>query len=654
MMKIRVYPRHFSIFKNCVLILFFTTLSLASYSQWPALSTPNVAISTSSGNEHNYWACTDGDDGSITVWEDDRTGDQDIYAQRIDKEANVLWTVGGLPISVVAGHNHGPMLVEDGSGGAIMAWKDERSGKDIYAQKVNTFGVVQWTANGIPICAEGSDQDKVYIVGDGAGGAIMAWVDKRNGNEDIYAQRVNSAGVVQWAVNGVAITTATDKQKDICMAADGVGGAVITWTDERTDKDIFVQRIDAAGVVQYAVNGLAITALGSEQEKPDITADGFGDFIIGWQDKRSGDKDIWVQQISLAGVVSWAANGVLVSAASSDQTEIDMVEDGVGGAFMAWTDKRTGSEDIYSQRVNDAGVMQWAANGVVVSDAADTQKKVHMAIVNGSKTLMTWEDKRNGDEDIYVQALDSNGSAILLANGLAASTASGKQSKPFIFHTGGDNWISVWKDERNGNKDLYAQGYNPTILGPLPVELISFEANINDDKVDIKWVTASEINNDYFTIERSIDGKDWAEIMTVNGAGNSNQLREYFDIDYDPIKGISYYRLKQTDFDGKYEFFNIVPVKYEGDNSGGGTISLFPSPVRGGEIVNIEFSNIFEEELLVVLRDIKGREFYSKMVINIEDGKLIGVPIDIEIPRGIYLITATSENQMYSQKLIVK
>jgi hypothetical protein len=188
----------------------------------------------------------------------------------------------------------------------------------------------------------------------------------------------------------------------------------------------------------------------------------------------------------------------------------------------------------------------------------------------------------------------------------------------------------------------------------LPIELVSFEANINEDKVDLKWVTTIEINNDYFTIERSVDGKDWEEVLVVNGAGNSNQMIEYYDTDYEPLEGISYYRLKQTDFNGDFSFSNIVPVRFEVNNNTGGSISLFPSPINVGETVNIEFKDIFETELLVVLRDIQGKEFYSKLIVNVEDGKLIGVPIGFDIPAGVYLITATSENQMYSQKLIIK
>tara|TARA_B100000809_G_scaffold263609_1_gene317260 strand:+ start:3760 stop:5139 length:1380 start_codon:yes stop_codon:yes gene_type:complete len=188
----------------------------------------------------------------------------------------------------------------------------------------------------------------------------------------------------------------------------------------------------------------------------------------------------------------------------------------------------------------------------------------------------------------------------------------------------------------------------------LPIELISFEANINDDRVDIKWVTASEINNDFFTVERSVDAKKWVEIIEVSGVGNSNSLLEYYETDFEPKEGISYYRLKQTDFDGNFEYFNIVPIRYKKNNTRDGAISLFPNPVNRGETVKLEFKNIYESELLVVLRDVSGREFYSKVIVNIEDGKLIGVPIQNSIPEGVYLVIASSENQMYSQKLVIK
>lgn len=94
----------------------------------------------------------------------------------------------------------------------------------------------------------------------------------------------------------------------------------------------------------------------------------------------------------------------------------------------------------------------------------------------------------------------------------------------------------------------------------LPIELISFEAKLNNRQVDIHWATASEQNNDFFTIERSADGLNWEIVTTAAGAGNSIYRIDYAAYDSRPLSGISYYRLKQTDFDGAFEYSNIVSV----------------------------------------------------------------------------------------------
>jgi hypothetical protein len=207
---------------------------------------------------------------------------------------------------------------------------------------------------------------------------------------------------------------------------------------------------------------------------------------------------------------------------------------------------------------------------------------------------------------------------------------------------------TVWK-----KADGDVVGYACFGCPPLPVEILSFEANKNEQEINLKWVTTSEINNDYFTIERSVDTKIWKEILITVGAGNSSQILEYFETDYHPLKGISYYRLKQTDYNGEFSYSNIVPVKYVKNNITS-ELNLFPNPLNAGSTLYIEFKDIFELKLLVVLRDMKGREYYSKVIINVEDGKLIGVPTVKTIPDGIYLVTASSKNQIYGQKLIIR
>lgn len=245
------------------------------------------------------------------------------------------------------------------------------------------------------------------------------------------------------------------------------------------------------------------------------------------------------------------------------------------------------------------------------------------------------------------------GKKLKLASGSSVDIKAGG-----VMHPGGGGGSSNYL-EIGGNQvwtaadgDAYGPRYY-TEGGILPIKLLSFEANVNNDKIDLKWVTVSEVNNDFFTIEKSTDAKVWEVVSIINGAGNSNMIIEYFDTDYSPYDGASYYRLKQTDYDGKYSYSNIVPVKYIQDNENAG-IMLFPNPVNKGSSVKLTFDDVYEEKILVVLRDVKGAEYFSKIILNVEDGIIEALPIDYSIPSGLYLVTATSENQIYSQKVLVK
>jgi len=118
------------------------------------------------------------------------------------------------PVNTVTGQQWDPEIISDGAaGGTIVVWDDFRNGTnlDIYVQKLNANGVVQWTADGVVICNATNDQLLPQIISDGTGGAIITWSDFRSGG-DIYAQRVNENGVVQWTTNGVLLCNETASQ----------------------------------------------------------------------------------------------------------------------------------------------------------------------------------------------------------------------------------------------------------------------------------------------------------------------------------------------------------------------------------------------------------------------------------------------------------
>lgn len=135
---------------------------------------------------------------------------------------------------------------------------------------------------------------------------------------------------------------------------------------------------------------------------------------------------------------------------------------------------------------------------------------------------------------------------------------------------------------------------------PLPIDLMSFTGDATELGNELYWQTMAEINNDYFVIESSVDAGNFSPIGNIDGAGNSVQPIDYYFLDQDPIAGVTYYRLKQVDFDGKFSYSDIVAVK----RLSAGEIVLTPNPVK--DILNVEI-NVAEGGLYsFVLTDLLG------------------------------------------------
>jgi hypothetical protein len=144
----------------------------------------------------------------------------------------------------------------------------------------------------------------------------------------------------------------------------------------------------------------------------------------------------------------------------------------------------------------------------------------------------------------------------------------------------------------NANDGFYTIG-TLSFSSTLPIELISFDAYLTNGTVALEWQTASELNNDYFTIERSSNGVDFEPIMNVDGAGNSNHIINYFETDYSPLAGTSYYRLRQVDFDGTETFSEMKTIKtYDVLAT---EMNLYPNPTDGA--FHIVLANSGEEEV---------------------------------------------------------
>lgn len=577
-----------------------------------------VAICTATNNQQYPTIAADGSGGAIITWQDNRNGSNpDIYAQRIDANGSIHagWPTDGVAICTSPQGQQSPTITSDGSGGAVIAWWDLRSAVDydIYAQRIDGNGSIHagWAANGVLLCGAAQSQYYPQIASDGSGGAIIAWHDFRSGTfYDIYAQRIDASGTVQWTANGTAICSAIQSQQWPSITSDGSGGAVIAWHDFRNtlDYDIYAQRIDGNGAIHtgWATDGVLISGAAQSQYYPSITGDGtIGGTIITWYDFRSGtDQDIYAQRIDATGTVQWTTNGAAICTAAQSQYYPTITNDGtVGGAVITWYDIRGGVDyDIYAQRINAGGVVQWTANGVAVSTAANTQE--YPQIVSSScGVIITWYDHRSGtNDDIYTQQVD--------ASGVLGGTCA------------------------------------------LPIELLSFTGHNEGAKNVLEWITASEFNNDYFQIERRSEGNnEWEVIGEVKGSGNrkSNNKYQYTDALF-PGSSYLYYRLKQSDFDGNFTYSSVISLTMGHlDN----TISIYPNPTKNSFALSFQIPNQNNEKITIGIYSLLGEKVFEKKLeksVPYFYNKEINIS---SLPAGIYIVKVNAGAEHQEKKLTV-
>ncbi|HEY4798615.1 MAG TPA: T9SS type A sorting domain-containing protein [Bacteroidia bacterium] len=191
-----------------------------------------------------------------------------------------------------------------------------------------------------------------------------------------------------------------------------------------------------------------------------------------------------------------------------------------------------------------------------------------------------------------------------------------------------------------------------TIVAPLPVELFSFSASVENNSVNVKWITASEKNNNFFTVERSRDGNNFQELSVVQAAGNSNSLRNYEAVDADPFAGISYYRLKQTDFSGEGRYFDMIPVQFFSKENLSTEVS--PTAVNSISDLHVQISGKSNSAVQLILRDVLGKEYFSTAIILENGNYLFTFDSGSLLSPGVYFLTASGSDSFISKKIIIK
>jgi hypothetical protein len=412
----------------------------------------------------------------VYAWSDCRTGDRDIYAQKIGLSGVPLWGDGGKRIVQAISHQEDPEVIYAGDGNWIFAWVDWRltpeampgeAGRlgDIFAQKVNSNGDPLWSPDGVAACTSDDGQYQIQLVSDGVGGVIIFWRDEGSGG--ICAQHLTSTGEIApgWLLNGLLISGSY--WGDVPAAdTDGNGGAIVTW---QFNSNIYAQRVSPEGSLLWNPSGVPICTYSGEQSNPQLCADGQGGAYIVWRDDRFNPYigDLFFQRVNSDGNPYYEIDGRSLCDASREQSNCRVVAADDGGAIFCWTDCRNDPwgyiEDIYAQKVNASGITFWGANGAVVCNADGSQSNPEMISDGNGGVIIGWADDRitgDNDYDIYVQRISSAGTPLWAINGVVVCDADNQQNYVTLKSDSEHGAYFFWSDTRTGSTGLYEQHLN--------------------------------------------------------------------------------------------------------------------------------------------------------------------------------------------------
>lgn len=437
---------------------------------WSHDTVLNDALCTDGAAQYGTQVAADGLGGWIVAWVDTRGGGNPaIYCQRVNPSGSRAWATNGVLAYQSAGFFTEFVLAGDGQGGAFLAVVDSQDALQyhVYLQRLNSSGSrVLGTGGVIAVAGSSSSQVEPALASTEAGVAVVVFTDSRTAGGDIYAQRITSTGSLTWGGTGAAVCSQALAQRDARVVADGSGGALVFWEDERnaggSGVDLYGQRLNASGAQAWTAAGAVVSTAAAGQRDLAVAADGSGGALLAWVDERDqggAGTDIYAQRLNGSGTARWFNNGRPVCTAAGDQYDVRVAADPYGGAFLAWTDGRADAwtgEQVYAQALAGDGLSRWAANGQPAGAADGNQSGAALAATDAASVSLAWVDARTGIADIRGQRFDYAGAARWEAAGRLVSGAPFAQGGVAAGAGLEGEFVAAWDDERLA-QDIYIQ-----------------------------------------------------------------------------------------------------------------------------------------------------------------------------------------------------
>ena len=307
-----------------------------------------------------------------------------------------------------------------------------------------------WQNNGIPIRQGVHIEWQRTVCPGESGSMIFVWSDTRYGSRNVFAQKVDSSGVLLWGSQGSAVTNLPGRQEDPVAITDGDGGAFIAWVDYRFDDegDIFIQHIDNQGNRMMDDNGEALARVDGRHLTINMCTDSLGGVFVAWQDKRNFlDDDIFGTHVSSNYEIIAPSSGVSIIQMNGNQGAKSLEYAGNNQATIIWSDTRSGSgNDIYCQKINMNMEKIFSDGGLEVSTTSDLETTPRTTFMKNDTSFVIWQSGTEST-DIYYNLLTSDG--LVFSEPLQLCSFNSSKANPRIKRNQLGEVFIQWIDYRN-------------------------------------------------------------------------------------------------------------------------------------------------------------------------------------------------------------
>ncbi|MFI5172201.1 MAG: T9SS type A sorting domain-containing protein, partial [Chitinophagales bacterium] len=481
-----------------------------------------------------------------------------------------------------------------------------------------------------------------------------------------YMQHMDENGNSLWDPAGEPLVTTNKEQYQPEIIADGDNGFYVIWRDERfTDDsiDFYMQHVDFEGDILWDNDGVRVSSLiitSTNDLQKEIVSDGEGGALIiyyGHTDLVETDEVIFAGRINSDGDLLWDDH-VVCNNDASNTGAIEMVTDGIGGAFATWRDDRLNNESIAVQRFNKDGDMLWAENGIPITTLVDIDMTEPVAAFDGeSGVYIAWTDWRNDLTQLFAQHVDENGNLLWPENGVASSDPDEFQTEYSIEPSSEGGAFITWTEGFPG--ESFAQKINEAgerLWGDdglnvfTPVDDTEQEPFIKSDGFGGAVIAVKEIAALSLIKARNVKPDGTFNGDQVIGA-NSSESKLYVNMNKAPDNNWIFSWIEERVADQYHVYaskiaFEPYTTSINNDLNTAAGLNIYPNPNKG--IFNLHFENDILTGKMISVFNIAGELVYETIITNPEN--------KIELNKcspGVYFVELITLEGVESLRVII-